>query len=95
VLLSLLYFYSKEKYFLEKEEGLSIDAGKRGEYSSWIHGVMKKPANLQKQGLKEPVRVVFASSPPFGPVSNILLHSQDRKYPEFSSSLELIRSVVF
>ena len=24
-----------------------------GEYSGWIHGVMKKPANLQKKGLKE------------------------------------------
>ncbi|UCB45804.1 MAG: hypothetical protein JSV25_16650, partial [Spirochaetota bacterium] len=24
-----------------------------GEYSSWIHSVMKKPANLQKKGLKE------------------------------------------
>lgn len=57
-----------------------------GEYSGWIHGVMKKPANLQKDclkelisslilqetqikvalsgvNLKEPVRVVFASSP--------------------------------
>jgi hypothetical protein len=37
-----------------------------GEYRSWIHGVMKKPTNLQKKGLKEPVSAVFASSPSTG-----------------------------
>jgi hypothetical protein len=31
-------------------------------HCGWIHGVMKKPADLQKKGLKEPIRVVFASS---------------------------------
>ena len=36
--------------------------------------------------LKEPVRVVFDSSPLFGPVSNILLHKQDRN-PRFSCRL--------
>jgi hypothetical protein len=72
---------------------------------------MKKPANLQKKGLKklicslilqetqikvalsgvnlkEPVRVVFASSPLIGPISNILLHSQDRKYPQLPLGLK-------
>ena len=82
-----------------------------GEYRSWIHSVMKKPANLQKKGLKElisslilqetqikvalsgvnlkePISAVFASSPLIGPISNILLHSQDRKYTQFPRCLK-------
>jgi len=43
-----------------------------------IHGVMEKFTNLQKNGLKESVRVVFTSSPPGRPASDVLLHKQNR-----------------
>jgi len=72
---------------LELENLISKNESLFGEYSNWIHRVMEKPSNLQKDGLKElisslilqethikvalsgvnlkePVRVVFASSPP-------------------------------
>ena len=74
---------------LELENLTSKNESLFGDYSGWIHGVIKKPTNLQKKGLKElisslilqdtqikvalsgvnlkePVRVVFASSPPAG-----------------------------
>jgi hypothetical protein len=77
---------------------------------------MKKPANLQKKGLKElisnlilqetqikvalsgvnlkePISAVFASFPPLGPATNILLHKHDRN-PKFSCNLTLINSVL-
>jgi len=79
---------------LELENLTSKNESLFGEYRSWIHGVMKKPANLQKKGLKElisslilretqikvalsgvnlkePVRVVFASSRWDEPEANI------------------------
>jgi hypothetical protein len=38
---------------LELENLMSKNESLFGDYSGWIHGVMKKPANLQKKGLKE------------------------------------------
>jgi hypothetical protein len=38
---------------LELENLISKNETLSGEYSGWIHRVMKKPANLQKKGLKE------------------------------------------
>jgi len=38
---------------LELENLISKNESLFGEYSGWIHSVMKKPTNLQKKGLKE------------------------------------------
>ncbi|MFW6138460.1 MAG: hypothetical protein ACOC7U_04725, partial [Spirochaetota bacterium] len=81
--LSVYHTISELENLVSKNESLF------GEYSRWIHNVLKKPVNLQKKALKElisslilretqikvalsgvnlkePVRIVFASSPPAG-----------------------------
>jgi len=55
------------------------------DYKSWMHGVMKKPANLQKKGLKElisslilqetQIKVALSGGNMKGPVSAVFASS--------------------